>query len=96
MGRERRGGSKEENQEDREEMEERRMETQRNTETVGEREGSKGYRSRDTEVGHQRGIRGREEGRQRIKCAPPLLLGLHNMGHLLCGSEEKASGGWGP
>lgn len=38
MGRERRGGSKEENQEDREEMEERRMETQRNTETVGERE----------------------------------------------------------
>lgn len=56
--------------------------------------GREGYRSRDNEVGHQRGIRGREEGRQRVKCTPPLLLGLYHMGHLLCGSGKKASCGW--
>lgn len=37
MGRERRGGSKEENQEDREEVEERRTETHKETKNAGER-----------------------------------------------------------
>lgn len=98
-GRTERGGSREERQKDREEMEDRRMETHRETQERGEREG---HGPRETAVGPQRGREGQEGemGHRSASLRPPLtpppVPGPPTRETSLMWASRSASWGWSP